>query len=428
MKFRNILFFVLVLFLFSCNNNNNEFKIATLEQGTTYHKNGVAISEILKGIDIDMQVLDGKQLGSFENCRMLWSDEVDFAISQNDIKVLDFLEPGMTITDSKIRTVMPLYPEVLYIIHHDSLNPKSLRDLIVGNRIGLGPENSGTSSFFIDFLNHFGIDTSLYTIVHTPWTQNVVSSEIDVSVMLAGIHVEEVSVMLEAMNCQLFKFPDIQFFEKGSSVDGFCMNYKAAHPFIIPKNTFGTKPLEPVLTIAIDAVLLCHRDIDEMTIYNICEEIYSQKNILAEMDPLLAGITDNYDENLLSFPLHEGAKKYIERNKPSFFERYAELFGVVLSIIIAIVGALMGLSKILRRKKKNRVDVYYSKLMEIEKQFDNDNSNYSAKNAISDIKAIKEEAIQLLIDEKLSANESFNIFLNLCETLTSKILNNKDEF
>ena len=44
---------------------------------------------------------------------------------------------------------------------------------------------------------------------------------------------------------------------------------------------------------------------------------------------------------------------------------------------------------------------------------------------MKDIELCKEEAVKLLIDEKLTANESFNIFLNLADTLIEKIYQKK---
>lgn len=396
------------------------YTIATLEEGATYYNNGIAISEILKRVDVNFEVLSDKGLGSYVNCRKLWNDEVDFAIAQNDTRAIDFLEDDMSIAESKIRTVMPLYPEILFVIHSDSIEPASLRDLVNGRRIGVGPPNSGTSIFFRNLLTHFGIDSSEYNFVYTPWSENIVSDRIDVSVSLSGFHSAGFIDMLQNKNCAMFSFGSIDLYKKGSSIEGFCMNYPSAKPYIIPKNAFGKKPETPIMTISIDAVLFCHRDVDSYAIYKIVDEIYKQKNILAAMDPLLGGLTEDFDRNSLGFPLHEGSKMYLERNQPSFFEKYAETFGVILSLLIATSGAFAALIRMRKTRKKNRIDIYYQKLLDIETKYDSD-ENYNSEIALKNIKRVKEEAVELLIDEKLTANESFNIFLNLSDTLVRKI-------
>ncbi len=415
-----VFFTFFCLLLISCSNIPNDYKIAALEKGTSYYSSAFAISEIIKPIDIEMSVISGSELGSYENCKMLWKGKADFAIAQNDTRATDFLKESMSITDSRIRTIMPLFPEILYIIHADTINPKDLKDLIVGRKIGLGPANSGTSIFFKKLLNHFGIDSTQYQTIHKKWSENLISQDIDVSVTVSGFNSPQVISMLKNQNCKIFSLSNIDLFKRGSSVEGFCLNYPSSRPYIIPENTFGSKPSQPVVTIAIDAVLLCQTSIDKNTVYEITREIYKQKNILAEMDPLLSAITDQYDRNILSFPLHEGTLMYLERNKPSFLERYAEIFSVIISILIALAGAGAALIKIHNTRKKNRVDVYYRKLIEIEKKYDDD-TNYTDIEALNEIKELKKKGVQQLIDEKLSANESFNIFLNLSNTLINKI-------
>jgi TRAP transporter TAXI family solute receptor len=417
---RFLFLFLLLVCCFSCK-KDNEYTMATLDVGTTYYRNGMAISEILKQKDIKIEILTGKDFGSYTNCRMLWNDEIDFAIAQNDTKVIDFLEEGMSIADSKIRTVTPLYPEILYVLYADTIHPTSLRDLVTGRRIGVGPENSGTSKFFRFLLTHFTIPASDYTFVYTSWADNEVGELMDISVTLAGYNTPNVLDMVHNKNCEIYSFGKVDLFQRGSSVEGFCMSYPAARPFIIPMNTYGSKPSQPALTIAIDAVLLCNKEMDPYVIYSIVEEIFKQKNVLSNIDPLLCGLTENFQQTSLSFPLHEGTKMYLERNEPSFFERYAETIGVVFSILIAGIGAFATLVRWRKHNKKNRVDTYFQKVLNIESNLPRIDTEDKCRKAVEELKSIKHKAFNLMIDEKLEANESFNIFLTLVDNLIIRI-------
>jgi len=242
---------------------------------------------------------------------------------------------------------------------------------------------------------------------------------------LAGYNTPNVIDMIVNRHCNIFSFGDVGLFQKGSAVEGFCMKYTAARPFIIPMNTYGEKPYAPVLTIAIDAVLLCHRDIDAYTVYAMVEEIFNQKNVLSDKDPLLSGLSEKFDKSSLSFPLHEGTQMYLERNEPTFFERYAEIMGVLLSVLIALVGAMAAILRWKKHRKKNRVDIYYQKALDVEAQIDNYDTIEKCDNALAELKYIKHEAFQLMIAEKLQANESFNIFLLLVDNLSARIEHRK---
>ncbi len=397
--------------------------MATLSEETTYYDNGMALKKMLKQIGVEFELLTGEHLGSFVNCKMLWKGEVDFAIASNDTRLTEFFEEEeeASIADSKIRTVLPLYPEILFVVYDGSLYPKSFEDLVVGKRIGVGPENSGTSKMFKFVLEKFGIDSSRYVFVHTPWLENVVSDSIDISVTLAGFNTVTVTGMMATGWPKIFSFGTVEQLGKGSPIEGFNINYPSAKPYVIPMNTYGSSPKEPVVTLAIDSVLLCRKDINEYTIFNIVEEIYKQKNILAEIDPLLSGLNENFDRNSMSFPLHPGTLMYLNRNRPSFFERYAEMIGVVFSIAIALFGGLVSLFRWRKSVKKTRIDEQYEEVLDVEKNLDNFNTLESCTAAIENLTAIKKHAFELLIKEKLAANESFDIFLTLVDNLVERI-------
>ena len=84
-------------------------------------------------------------------------------------------------------------------------------------------------------------------------------------------------------------------------------------------------------------------------------------------------------------------------NQPSFFERYAEAFGVIFSILVVAFGGFTSLKKI----RKERIDKYYKRVM-------------NCKN-VDELEELSNEAVSQLQNEKLTADESFTIFLNLVE-------------
>ncbi len=149
-------------------------------------------------------------------------------------------------------------------------------------------------------------------------------------------------------------------------------------------------------------------------IFGLC----CMKNILAESTPIVEGISDDFNPNHLSFPIHAGALRYLHKDEPSFLERYAEILGVIISIVIAIIGGVAGLFRLFRQKRKNRVDKFYMELQEVEKKL---NNNYEPKLALKEIESTKQRAMKKLVDEKLAPNESFNIFLNMYNNMYQKI-------
>ena len=66
-----------------------------------------------------------KKLSSYVNCTLLVDKKVEFALAQNDTNISEFLKSNGRINESSIRTVLPLYPEVLFIIYRKVTLPRS---------------------------------------------------------------------------------------------------------------------------------------------------------------------------------------------------------------------------------------------------------------------------------------------------------------
>ena len=413
------------------------YRFATGPPATSYYKAGRSIAEIFyKEQGVRLEVLsefaylerDTLTLDSMTNCKLLSEGRIEFAIAQNDVSVENSSAAKGELADSGIRSVLPLYSEIFFIIYRDHLQPKSLRDLIVGRKVGMGPKDSGTARLARILFKEFGIEPSEYTPQYGVFEDNKLSDSIDVRCLVTGFNNYRIEELL-SNHGKLFNLGDYQLANKGSAVDGFCLKYPLASPYIIPKNTYGNLPQKPILTAAIDAVLLTRKDMKDEVVYNLVKAILENKQLIAvDLDTkLLSQITERFDPLKLRFPLHPGAKQYLERNKPSFLERYSELLGFVFSILIAFLGGVKAFARWNKKRKKNRIDVYYKAMMNIQKQIENYRTKHECKTAIEKLKNLREKAFEELIAEKLSADESFRIFITYLKDTQSEIQNRMDE-
>ncbi len=401
--------------------DSRTYSIATSSPSASYFGVGKAISSLLqKETDISIDLVSGSQLGSYVNCTKLLRKEVDFALAQNDTDIRPFLEKNTSIDESHIRTVLPLYPEILFIIYPRDLKPEpdSLKTLITGRKIGMGPVGSGTSKFLKVLFAHFGIEANEYTPVHTPFERNVVSSEIEVSCALTGFNNPRIRKMLSDGNLKLFSIGEYKYALKGSAVDGFCLHYNTAKPFIIPKGTFPRGPEIPVVSLAVDAVILTSIDVDKYVIYAMVETIYRQKQFLGNLNPLLKGVTEEFDKSSLNFPLHEGTVMYLERNKPSFFVRYSGVLGLLFSLVVFILGAFPAVRGCVRRKRLKKL---YQETEEIREMMSTINSSEGCEEYIGKLREIQLKAFALMMHRKLAANEYFTNFVLFTDRLVSLI-------
>ncbi len=383
--------------------------MATSTESASYLRVGEELAKLFElETDVKIDVLSSEHMGSDRNIHMLSNLEVDFAFAQGDTKI-----KGSDIEDFKgnhhIKTVLPLYPEVLFIIYPDSIEAENLSDLVRGRKVGFGPKDGGTASFMHRLLEHYGIEGNEYEAVYSSYEENVVSEHITISCALTGFNNQRIYKMLSKGH-KIFSLGDPNLAYKGSSVDGFCLIHGPAHPFIIPKFTYMKQPAEPILTIAVDAILYTHEEVDKYVIYHLTEAIFNNKQYLGSKNQLLTQITENFDQNNLNYPLHEGARMYLERDKPNFIERYSKLLG---SILLALVTGIPMAYRTYKQKKKDKIDQFYELALASEEKVDKANSMEELLEIQQEMNVIRKKAYQLLIDERLDANPSFRIFTDL---------------
>lgn len=436
-KLQRFVLFLTGLFFIACSSDSKHYYFATGAPTTSYYHVGFAIAEMVRrDTGIKLEILhkpkgthgDFVSLNSTTNCNLLRNGEVDFAIAQNDVSLGDSVHFNGRRGDSEFRSVIPLYPEIFFIIYKDSLNPTSLRDLIVGRKVAMGPRNSGTAKLTKIIFREFGIDSTEYIPQYVNFEDNVLGDTIQISCSVTGFSNTRIRRMLET-NGRLFGLGDYSLVRKGAMVDGFCMNYPLARSFLIPKKTYGLVPQEPVLTVAIDAVLLTRKSVADQIVYKVIKAILENKQIMVvdKKIKLLSQLTEDFDPLRLRFPLHEGAKQYLERNLPSFLERYSESLGFIFSIFLALVTAISTLTRWNRHRKKNRIDEFYKQIMAIQRTIEFLQTDSECQKALANLRNIRDIAFQQLIREKLQADESFRIFITLLNDTRKEIEKHQKE-
>ncbi len=394
-------FFTLVIIFFTSCQQSKKIRIAASLKGSSTEKVGEEIAEYLNYNDWEIEILSGGKYFGYSGIKTLQNDEVEMAFNSNDMKHEH--------SSGDIRTVMPLYPNLSYIFYRNHMEPKSLDELITNNTILMASQEDG--NFFMNLFDYYGLDLDNLKIENLNFNQSVAEikqqiydSESNVICIFAAIQNPHVKELIEN-GWEIFSLGDINLSNRGSSVEGFCMNHPRTKPFIIPKNFFGRSPKFPIYTISLNEVIIAKSSIDDDIIYDFVKSIYEGKHYLAERDILLTHIKEDFNRNTLNFPLHQGTINFLERNKPSIYERYAEAFGVIFSILVVLYGAITSLKKI----RKERIDKYYKRVVECQN--------------IKDLELLSNEAVSQLQNEKLTADESFTIFLNLVEKRRVEIEN-----
>ncbi len=340
--------------------------------------------------------------------------EVELVLGEGSVANLDSVAEGgadMALIENfvplreEVRSVTLVYPKILHIFYLDDGRPEpsSFAELLFDRKVYIGKEGTSSHLFMQDLFEFFDIDTSRFEITRNPYENDVFVGFTDI-VPLKNLELLK--------NFKLYSMDRLENYGKGSVVDAISLRFPQVRPFIIPQTSYQEITDKPIVTLETDAVLVVRSDMRENFVYDLTKTIYNEKQDFANLSPLIfKGLDEQFDRNILSFPLHEGARVYLDRDEPGFLERYAELIGVLFSIAIALVSGIVSLSRWQSQKKKDRVDIFYKDLMEKKNQ-----KIVSSSEGISMIQEIQQsqnKAFDMLIHEELEANESFRIYMEL---------------
>ncbi len=341
---------------------------------------------------------------------------------EDDMTVLEALASGAgdiaIITDimpfrSDIATVMPLYPTVLHVVYRKGRAADNTEELLTGARVYAGPPGSSSRLLFERIANRNGLTEGDFSYVGSG------DQEPDVIVVFAPISPE-----------RLKDFPDYEIYSMGkpedigtgSAIDSITLLNPQFKPFVIPTGTYGPLTPGPILTVSVNQVLVARRDLDRAVVYDLTSELVSLRPALAALRPgLFQEISDDFDPSSSTFIIHPGAQDYTQRNAPSIYERYSGIAEVSVTILIAVFSAIFGGIRIYRMRRKNRIDTFYSATLAITKSIDDSLTQDERREKAIKVRALQATAFEMLVDEKLAADESFRIFITLSNNVLQQL-------
>ena len=132
-------------------------------------------------------------------------------------------------------------------------------------------------------------------------------------------------------------------------------------------------------------------------------------------------MSGDFDPSGSTFVLHAGAQAYVERDEPSVYERYSGIAEVAVTVLIAVISAVFGGMRIYRVRRKNRIDTYYSAVIDIRNAAAESKSDEERESMIGEVRRLQDSAFSELVNEKLAADESFRIFIRLANDTVAEL-------
>lgn len=345
--------------------------------------------------------LTGEPMSGEQALIAIASGDLDLAIVSNALPFRD----GVT-------TVIPLFPTVLHVAYRDNRAVESREDLLRNARVYAGPEGSASRIMFAESVRRIDLQDAEFEYVQDP-------ASADVVVVFAPVSPDR---LREFPSIRLFSLGSPADIGSGSRIDLATLLSPYFRPFVIPEGTYGEATPNPVLTLAVDKIIVARPGVDATDIYDLISELLRLRPALAAERPgLFRDLSGDFDPSLSTFVLHAGAQGYLERDEPDVYERYSGVAEVVVTLMIAAVSASFAGMRIYRLRRKNRIDEYYSEAIRLRDRARSSTDAATTQASVAALEALQDKAFRELVAERLAADESFRIFITLSNDILGQL-------
>ena len=336
----------------------------------------------------------------------LAANEADLALVENSTAFV-----------SGIRAVLPVYESVLHVLVRQGFTPQDPEQPLRGASFFVIDQSEAGHAFIELIASRQGLEPAEYRRLMAPEP-----GAADIIIYFGPIDTTMTSwyhAGYDLVSPGKRLNPRGGFFEE--RVDYIAQNMK---PKVIPAFTYDIPGNEEaLLTVAVDTLLVTRKEIPERVIFELTRTLLEQKPRFTAIAPqLFSGINESFDPLDLSFPLHAGTRRYLDRKEPSLLERYAESINVLVYVAFLLMTTLLGLARWRAHRKKDRIDTFYERVLAVR-----DRMGGEASAALLDeLAALEREAFSSLINERLAANESFRIFTDLLYRVRTELQSARD--
>lgn len=399
-----------------------QYRVSTGAPSGIYHAIGKQLDRMLTD-DVGFEVTVLESEGSDQNGVRIQANDCEFALVQND-----------TTVRNSIRSVAGLYREQLHFIVNPQSGINSLSDLR-DMKVSIGSEQDGTHSVTEALLKfslgeNYGGCLVEYDEMQTA-LKKLKNGELDAGFFVTGVRSP---ALLEALRGNELELLPIMLAESEDDKDAYDLirGFRTVYPFVeldvIPMRAYGSRPLKPVPTLAITAVLVCHKDVPESTVNQVTNLLFEAKAELAQFNPIFASLNEQDATHNLQFPLHTGADGYYRRREPTFLAKHAESMGFVLTLVVLLGSSFKGLTSWNRRRSKDYIDTYYERSVDIRNRLLKAGSNEDLTRISEEIEQVDLDASKDLVAEELKADAAFLILCHMIRAIREDLALKRDAF
>jgi TRAP transporter TAXI family solute receptor len=334
-----------------------------------------AIAQVIEASSPDIRVEVFETQGSGENIRLTDSGQVDLAAIQADA----------TITQD-VRVVATLFSDAYQLVVSNQSGITSV-DGLAGRRIAIPPAGSGQNKSFWFLASHYGIAPHQITAL-------AMSDEAANFAMQHG-QVDAVFRVRAPGNKLVRELVEDQDNMRLVPIDqaaALALKQPTLSSGVIPHGSYRGSPALPVIdmpTPVVARILIAREGLDKELVYTITQLLFEQRAALVGKSTLAGFIRPVDFAGQISIPMHAGAQRYYDREKPSLLQENSRIAATALYVGAILTSLFIALRSRIKRVHRVRVSDYNLELIGIV-----DKARVSQSN--DDIAPLQERLIEIL--------------------------------
>lgn len=307
-----------------------------------------AIAEVVRRHHpkLDIEVIETG--GSLDNSRLIDEGRADLATMQAD---------GSSTVSGRL--VASLYPDAYHLIVRREAHIDHVSDLR-GKTIALPSRGSAQFTSFWFLASHYGLTESSLTSLPmsnraAEWA--LISGAVDAVFRVRAPGDHTVRHLIEQANIALVPI---------EQAPALHLRKAAIRPGMIPKGSYrGYPPLpqQDLETASVQRWLVASKDVPAGAVYQITSVLFERRRELSQLNALASLITPPDMGLGTHLPLHEGAAKYYDREKPSVWSEQADFLRTLISLIAIFGSMIFAFRNWFQSAQKNRADAYNKDLL-----------------------------------------------------------------
>ena len=355
----------------------------------------MALASVFEATHPNLSVEVYETQGSRENVRLLRAGRVDLATVQADT----YIEGG-------VRALATLYFDAYQLIARADGSIHNVADL-AGHRIAIPPQDSGQNRSFWFLVDHYGLDADALTAL--PMSEDAANFAMRQGQVVAVFRVRAPGN--KRVHDLIRHSGDMRLIAIDQPA-AMALSNPTIEAGSIPQGAYrGFPPLpeQDLDTAIVDRILVARESLDEELAYETTRMIFEQRSALVAQTRLAGLVRPLPEETRIAIPMHAGARRYYDREKPGILQENSRVLAALLYVLAILTSGFVALRARLKRSRRIRMKDYNLTLMEIAGEAEQAESG-------SDLRAQKDRLLEILrevvhdLDSDRVTQEEFHHF------------------